>query len=33
MGIKTYGKNLKACGAKLAAVKAFLISSSVTFGL
>ena len=29
----TYGKNLKACGTKAAAVNAFLISSSVTFGL
>jgi hypothetical protein len=30
---KNYGKNLKACAIKLADVKAFLISSSVTFGL
>ena len=31
--LTTYGKNLKACAIKLADVKAFLISSSVTFGL
>jgi hypothetical protein len=31
--VQTYGKNLKACGTKAAAVKAFFISSSETLGL